>query len=70
MVDLAEIQAAYYIVAATGVIGALMTAVVGVKSYINSNKRAEEARRRELETRQAQLFMGVYQTWATRDSLR
>jgi hypothetical protein len=44
--------------------------VIGVKSYINSNKRAEEARRRELETRQAQLFMGVYQTWATKDSLR
>jgi len=57
MVDLAEIQVAYYIVAATGVIGALLTAVVGVKSYINSNKRTQETRDRELETRQAQLFM-------------
>jgi hypothetical protein len=60
MFDLAEIQAAYYIVAATGVIGALLTAIIGVKSYINSNKRAEEARKRELETRQAQLLMAVY----------
>jgi hypothetical protein len=69
LVDLAEIQAAYYVVAAAGVIGALLTAVVGVKSYINSNKRAEEARRRELETRQAQMFMGIFQTTTTKEFL-
>ena len=60
MVTIEEIQAAYYIVAATGVIGALLTAIVGVKSYINSNKRAQETRDRELETRQAQMFMDIY----------
>jgi len=74
MVELAEIQAAYYIIAATGVIGALLTAVIGVKSYINSNKRAEEAKKkeqetrdRELETRQAQMFMNIYQQTLTKD---
>jgi hypothetical protein len=62
MVELAEIQAAYYMVAATGSLGTLLTAVIGVRSYMNANKRAEDARRRELETRQAQLFMNIFQT--------
>jgi len=55
MVDLAEIQAVYYMVAATGVIGALLKAVVGVKSYINANKRSEKAKKKERETRDLEL---------------
>jgi hypothetical protein len=79
MVDLAEIQAAYYMVAATGVIGALLTAVVGVKSYINANKRSEKAKKKERETRdleleahrqilgtrKAQITMGFYDQFAS-----
>ena len=50
-----------------GVSAAAIATVVGVRSYILSNRRAEEAkskeqetRDRELETRQAQLFMQVF----------
>ena len=67
MVDLAEIQTVYYLVAATGVIGALITAVIGVKSYLNSNKRAEESRKRELDTRQTQLFMDIWKVFSSKE---
>jgi len=67
MVDLAEIG---LILQTISVMSAATAAVIGVRSYINSNKRAEEAkkkeqdtRNRELETRQAQLFMQVYGKW-------
>ena len=60
MVDLVEIQTAYYVIAATGVIGTLTAAFIAVRTYINTNKRAEESRKMELDTRQAQLFMQVY----------
>jgi hypothetical protein len=60
LVSIEEIQTVYYMVAATGVIGTLTAAFIAVRTYINTNKRAEEARRRELETRQAQMFMQVY----------
>ena len=50
-----------------GVSAAAIASVVGVGSYINSNKRAQETRDRELETRQAQLFMDIYRTWASKD---
>jgi hypothetical protein len=63
MVDLQTIS---LIVQMVGVSATATAAVVGVSSYINSNKRAEEAkqkeqdtRNRELETRQAQIFINV-----------
>jgi hypothetical protein len=69
------------IVQTCGVVGTLIAATVGVTSYVNSNKRSEESRRKEqetqslalkaqqhnLETRQAQLFMGLYQSLYSRD---
>jgi hypothetical protein len=67
MVDLSEIQSAYYVIAATGVIGTLTAAFIAVRTYVNTNKRAEEARKRELETRQAQMFMNIYQQIITRE---
>jgi len=48
MVELAEIG---LILQTIGVLSAATAAVIGVRSYINSNKRTEEARGRELETR-------------------
>ena len=48
------------IVQTIGVVGTLTAAAIAVRSYVNSNKRAEEARKRDLETRQAQLFMQIY----------
>jgi hypothetical protein len=37
----------------------LLVQIVGVRSYIVSNRRAEEARAMELETRRAQLYMSL-----------
>ncbi len=62
MVDLVTLQATAYVAQIVGVIGTLTAAFIAVRSYIGSNKRAEESRARELETRQAQLFMGIFQT--------
>jgi hypothetical protein len=69
------------IVQTCGVVGTLIAATVGVRSYVNSNKRAEEARKKEqethdltlkaqqqnLETRQAQLFLQLYHTYHEKD---
>jgi hypothetical protein len=63
MVDLVELQSVVYLAEIIGVAGTLTAAFIGVRSYINSNKRAEEARKRELETRQAQLFMQVFERY-------
>ena len=62
MVELVQLQAVAYVAQILGVIGTLTAAFIAVRSYINANKRAEEARARELETRQLQLFMNIYQT--------
>jgi hypothetical protein len=64
MVDLQTIS---LIVQIIGVSATATAAIVGVRSYINSNKRAEEARRIEIENRQAQLFMGVAQSIWTKE---
>ncbi len=45
-------------------------AIIGVTSYINSNKRAQETRDRELETGQAQLLMQIYDQVNNRDFQR
>jgi hypothetical protein len=62
MVDLVTLQTIAYIAQIVGVVGTLTAAFIAVRSYINANKRAEDARARELETRQAQLFMNIFQT--------
>ncbi|MCX6654018.1 MAG: hypothetical protein NTY03_02730, partial [Candidatus Bathyarchaeota archaeon] len=55
-----ELETINLLVQIVGVSAAAIATVVGVRSYIVSNRRAEEARKRELETRQAQLFMSIY----------
>jgi hypothetical protein len=60
MVSLDEIQTAYYMVAATGVLIAAAYYIINIRSQ-QSNIRTT------LETRQAQLFMGVYQTYVTKE---
>jgi hypothetical protein len=62
MVDLVTLQTIAYIAQIVGVVGTLTAAFIAVRSYVNANKRAEDARARELETRQAQLFMNIFQT--------
>ena len=74
MFELAELQALAYIAQVVGVAGTLTAAFIAVRSYINANKRAEEAqakeqetRERELETRQTQIFMDLYKIMVTKD---
>lgn len=71
MVELAEIG---LILQTISVMSAATAAVIGVRSYINSNKRAEDAKKkeqetrdRELETRQSQLFMQIYMRYLEPD---
>jgi hypothetical protein len=56
-----ELETINLLVQIVGVSAAAIATVIGVRSYIVSNKRAEEARKRELETRQAQLLMQIYE---------
>jgi hypothetical protein len=67
---LVELETINLLVQIVGVSAAAIATVVGVRSYIVSNKRAEEARKRELETRQAQLFMPIYSTYYSDDFIR
>src|SRR5512136_2279842 len=60
MVGLTEIQEAYYMVAATGVLIAAIYYVIALRAQQNNMKTT-------LETRQAQLFMGIYQTYVTKE---
>jgi hypothetical protein len=47
------------IVQTLGVLGTLIAATIAVRSYVYSNKRAQETRDRELETRRNQFLMQV-----------
>ena len=70
-----ELETINLLVQIVGVSATAIAAVIGVRSYIVSNKRAEDAKKKEqetqelalktqqqnLETRQAQLLIGIYQ---------
>ncbi len=58
-----ELKTINLLVQIVRVSAAEIATVIGVGSYINSNKRAQQTRDRELETRQAQLFMQLYDRW-------
>ena len=62
-----ELETINLLVQIVGVSATAIAAVVGVSSYINSNKRSQETRNRELETRQAQMFMNIYQQTTSKD---
>ena len=62
-----ELETINMLIQMAGVSSAAIATVIGVRSYILSNRRAEEARARELETRQAQLFMQVYSKWQDKE---
>ena len=57
MVDLAEIQAAYYMVAATGVL-------VAAVYYVLNMRATQRNMKSNLETRQAQFLMSLYQRFS------
>jgi len=60
-----------------GILAACVSVVIGVVNQILSNRRAEEQRAETqktqlltLETRQAQLFMQIYNRWTSRDLIK
>jgi hypothetical protein len=63
MVSIEEIQAAYYMVAATGVL-------VAAAYYVYNMRTNQKATRTTLETRQAQLFMPIYSTFYSDEFLK
>ena len=48
-----------------GILTACITVIIGVLSFMRSNRRAEEQRQIEIETRQAELFMQLYSKWTS-----
>jgi hypothetical protein len=50
-----------------GILTACITVIIGVVNSIQSNKRAELNDQQTLETRQAQLYMQVYNRWNSRE---
>jgi hypothetical protein len=81
---LVELETINMLVQIVGVSAAAIATVVGVRSYIVSNKRAEEAKKKEqetqelalkaqqqnLETRQAQLLMQIFDRVSNKDFTR
>jgi hypothetical protein len=67
MVDLAEIQAAYYMVAATGVLVAAFYYVYNMRISQKTQELALKAQQQSAETRQAQLFLQLYSQYYQKD---
>jgi hypothetical protein len=67
MVDLAEIQAAYYMVAATGVLVAAVYYVMNMRATRKTQELALEAQQQSAETRQTQLFMQLLVLYDNKD---
>ena len=69
MVGFEEIQAAYYMVAATGVLVAAIYYVMNLRMSRKNQELSLKTQEQTLETRQAQLFMNVYQRFGEPDLL-
>ena len=50
-----------------GILTAYISVIMGVVSQILSSRRTEKTEQLALETRQAQLFMNVYNRWTTKE---
>ena len=70
MVDLSEIQAAYYMVAATGVLVAAIYYIYNMRITQRNSALALKSQEQTLETRQAQLFMPIYSTFYSDEFLK
>jgi hypothetical protein len=67
MVDLATISLALQTISVMSVATA---AIIGLRSYINSNKRAEESKRREIETRELDIYMQLVRQTRTPEFMK
>lgn len=66
MVDLEVIQSVYYMVAATGVLVAAVYYVMNIRTNQRNQELMLKAQQQNVETRQLQLFMSIYQSMITR----
>jgi len=67
MVSFEEIQAAYYMVAATGVLAAAIYYVYNMRTSRRTLELTLEAQQQSVETRQTQLFMDIYKTYSLKE---
>src|SRR3990170_4039742 len=67
MVDLVEIQAAYYMVAATGVLVAAVFYILNLRVSQRNQELSLKAQQQSAETRQAQLFLQLYSQYYNKD---
>jgi len=74
MVSFEEIQAAYYMVAATGVLIAAVFYVLNLRIsrknqelMLKAQEQSTRAQQQTLETRQAQMFMNIYNQTSTKE---
>jgi hypothetical protein len=67
MVDLAEIQAAYYMVAATGVLIAAIYYVFNMRATLQVRREANKTQQQQLETRQMQLMVSIFAPLFTKE---
>jgi hypothetical protein len=70
MVDLVEIQAAYYMVAATGVLVAAAYYVMNIRTNQKNQELILKSQEQSVETRQLQIFMNIYQTIMSKEFQR
>ena len=67
MIGFTEIQAAYYMVAATGVLIAAVYYVFNMRATLQARDEANKTQRQQLATRQAQMFMEIYKQSSTKE---
>jgi hypothetical protein len=65
-----ELETINLLVQIVGVSATAIAAVVGVRSYINSSKRAEELKRREQETRELDIYMQLVRQTRTPEFMK
>ena len=70
MVSIEEIQAAYYMVAATGVLVAAGYYVMNIRTNQRNQELMLKAQNQSVETRQLQIFMSIYQTIMSKEFQR
>ncbi len=70
MVSIEEIQAAYYMVAATGVLVAAVYYIYNMGQTKKTQDLTLKAQQQQLETRQVQLYMQLYQQLNSKETVR
>jgi len=70
LVDLATLQAVSYIMGSIGVFVAAIYYVFNMRATLQVRKEANTTQRQQLETRQAQMFMGIYNQLVNKEFMK